>query len=429
MKFLLSLALILVVALAHRGPGGMFKPARSCELTDEKVAKMEDMKKKQLENLSKLVDMVCKGEEVDEPSIRSITDDEDLPTLDEQIDENDKSEEREGRDGNRRRRGPDLEFVKEFLTDKCSEESMETVVEDLHTELEKERTDPCEETLSFDDWTNKIDERCLEKDNSSTEEKEQKSSLCDISAEDRTELWTKFFAKEDGTEPNGHEVELGMRKIKAMKFLANKHEKNEECAETETGELSTDDIRRFLRAGGNRGGNRNGGNRNGGDRSGDRNGNRNGGDRRREDKENDKKEKSQAVTDFLEACTKVDFESVNKLFDLVEEEHEAMKEAMEKEKAEQDLTVGTLSTDNNRQSGNRQQGQRVERTEGGRPEGSKPEGSKPEGSRPEGSRPERQQGDRTNTNRQGQGNRRQGGNRSGNNKRNKRGRFGRLLRL
>lgn len=341
MKFLLSLALIVVLASAHKGKGGrgmdLFKPLPDCaaEKTEEQVAMMEE----KLARLSETVKMVCEAQTEE----------------DEEADVGTQSVRGKGK-GKGGKRGPKgSKEVMELLTaERCAAaaEDLDAVVAEVHAAL-----DPCQQQLSVENLVEKVQSMCTESDSVSEEDEEavvetlskrkgdkgkdregeEKSNpLCEL--EDVAALYKSFF-NENGEAVNAFEFEQGMNKLKLMTGLDAAHKEN--CVEEEKDEVVEEEkdevveeekdevveeekdevvdeepateglLRRLLK--GKRGGKR--------------------GEKSSEEKEEKELPASmQLVADFKNSCTVVDTDSVNALVD-------AVQEAMAVEKAEREAEM------------------------------------------------------------------------------------------
>jgi len=163
MKFLISLALIVVLASAH-DYGSMFKPARSCEQDPEQVAeKTESM----LNQLQEVVSKVCNKDGSSEDS-ESENVEATLLALEEAVDGELEEEEKDMEMGDKRdkvERGRHFDGVVEFLTEEKCAQDVATVAQELLEKFqqEKEARDPCNKSVTFAEFQTQITERC-EKD-------------------------------------------------------------------------------------------------------------------------------------------------------------------------------------------------------------------------------------------------------------------------
>lgn len=326
MKFLLSLALIVVLASARgKGPrGGMdlFRPVPDCtaEKTEEQVAKME----KELDRLRMVVQDVCE-----------------LETEEAEADVGTQSVGGRGKQ-KRGRKGGRKELEELVTEDRCvtAKEDLESVVQEISAEL-----DPCTTQYTADTLVEKQTEMCTESESSSESSEDEeakekrKPSVCDMSEEDLRAAYLAFFNAE-GAAVNRFEFDAGVSKMKLMAGLDAHHKENcvkeeEETVveETETVEdaeevVAEDDqeeeeptletlARRLLK--GRRGGHKG---------------------RGKSEEPKELPASMQLVADFKEQCTEVSYETVNSLVTDVQEAMEAEKAAREAEESSRGRSRG-----------------------------------------------------------------------------------------
>lgn len=270
MKFLLSLALLLVLASAHYE--SMFRPVPSCD--GEKTEKHLEKQEMSLEKLRKVVPMVCEKQTEDDASIKSV---EEADSSDDSSDEEGEGEEKKMR--KRQKGGKDkgrFDEVTEFLTaEKCVEAAtdLEAVVQELQASL-----DPCAESITLEDMLERVSKRCSEEEKVEEEseqeeelsvepepfmqkmgkgkgkgkgprkEKKERPTVCDMSDDEIKTMWANFF-NADGGAVNKFEYDLGTRKMKVMNHLESSYAEScvKEVEDEETEALPEGLFRRLLR--------------------------------------------------------------------------------------------------------------------------------------------------------------------------------------
>jgi len=356
MNFLLALTIFLALATAHLD---MFRPAVDCaaEQTEEQLA----MRAAKLERMK-----------------------EDLPVACELLAEKE-AEEAVSTQSEKKRKAPKggrgvRDLMKVLTTELCAaaDEDADAVVEKI-----LEDRDPCTDSVTLETTLAKVAEMCAESEESESSEsedtedgdveelvaqllarmgkgKERKEketpAVCEMSEDDLTALYKAFFSA-DSEAINKHEADLGWRKMKVMESMASNFAENcvqnEETVEEDKEETVVEEeadvveeeqeetaeentlglLRRHLRGG-------KGGHRGGKPSKGGRHGKGRGEEEKRENPA------MEVVSAFKEQCVAVTTDSVNALFEKVQEavetaKEEAAAETVVEEEAEADKETET----------------------------------------------------------------------------------------